>query len=226
VYFTVNYSSLQSRLNYSFKDSVLLTTALRHKSAGKPNNERLEFLGDALLNAIVADTLYADSSLSEGEMTARRSALVQGKTLSEVALEIDLGSHLELGMGERKGAVRASILEDALEALIGAVYLDSDFNTCKQVVTGLLQRRIQRLKGSSSKDSKTALQELMQAEKLDLPEYHREAEQGPDHQRTFTVRCSVNLYNLSATATAGSRRLAEQLAAEKVLEKIKQQTDC
>lgn len=215
---------LQTRLSYSFNDDALLSTALRHKSAGKPNNERLEFLGDALLNAIVADTLYVDESLSEGEMTARRSQLVQGKTLSEIAIELDLAQHLELGMGERKGPVRASILEDALEALIGAVFLDSDYLQCKQVVTRLLQQRLKLLAGSRNKDSKTALQELMQAKKLALPEYHREAEQGPDHERTFTVRCSVKLYNLTATATAGSRRLAEQLAAEKVLEQIQQQT--
>ena len=197
------YAALQQRLGYQFNDIALLKLALRHKSAGKPNNERLEFLGDAMLNAVVADALFkAYASASEGELTTARSRLVKGKTLAQVGEQLRLVDLLELGAGERKGLPRAqqSILEDAVEAIIGAVYLDSDFAQCAMMVHALLTGRLDDAALlEQRKDAKTALQEYTQAQKLGLPLYTVLSTEGPDHKLHFTMSCAITSINQTCT---------------------------
>lgn len=215
------FDQLQEKIVYRFSDVALLKLAFRHKSAGKPNNERLEFLGDAILNAVVAELLYLQhGSTSEGKMTTARSQLVKGATLSQVGADLDFAALLELGQGERKSAdtVKQSILEDAVEALIGAVYLDGGFDCSKAVVGCLLGDRIDELLHTGThKDAKTQLQELMQAEKTALPRYELIKVEGPAHQRHFTVSCCIDLTEEQVLGQAPSRRAAEQQAAENML---------
>ncbi|NNL56451.1 MAG: ribonuclease III [Pseudomonadales bacterium] len=223
------YAALQQRLGYQFNDLALLQLALRHKSAGKPNNERLEFLGDALLNAVVADALFAAyQSASEGELTTARSRLVKGKTLAQIGDKLGLVELLELGAGERKGFSRArkSILEDAVEAIIGAVYLDSDFYQCAETVRALLSDRLDD--GAlleQRKDAKTALQEYTQANKLGLPLYTVQSAQGPEHRLHFTMSCSIKSINQTSQGQGSSRREAEQSAARKMLAIVENRAD-
>jgi len=213
-------------LNYRFRDPALAQLALTHRSVGKPNNERLEFLGDALLGAIVAEMLYeAHPKASEGELSRLRAQLVNGQALAVVARELALGDGLKLGPGELKsgGFRRDSILADAFEATVAAVYQDGGFDACRQFVRGLFAERIVALR-RSSKDAKTRLQEWLQAKGLPLPQYELVASHGEDHAKTFDVSCSIGEpLAFTAEAHGGSRRAAEQDAAEAVLNRLLEQ---
>ena len=210
-------------LNYRFRDPALAALALTHRSVGRPNNERLEFLGDALLGAIVGEMLFvAHPKASEGELSRLRAQLVSGVALAALARELELGDSLQLGPGELKsgGFRRDSILADAFEALIAAVYLDGGFDACRITVHSLFDARIAALR-RSSKDAKTLLQEWLQADGWPLPSYELTASHGDDHAKTFDITCSISEpMALSVQASASSRRTAEQDAAQNVLTQL------
>lgn len=191
---------------------------------GAANNERLEFLGDALLNAAMAVELFRRRpDAPEGELSRLRAALVRGETLAEIARELGLGEVLRLGEGERKsgGHRRDSILADALEAVIGAVYLDSGFDTARAVVAGLFRARLDELPSADAlKDAKTRLQEYLQGRSASPPDYDVVGTAGADHARRFTVRCRIPGIGLERMATATSRRKAEQGAAQACLDAL------
>lgn len=212
---------LQQRLGCSFADTGLLVRALTHRSVGADNNERLEYLGDAVLSFVVAELLFeAYPEASEGELSRYRASLVSGDALGAVALELGLGELLRLGEGELKsgGQRRASILADALEALVGAVYLDQGLDAARTVAARLLQRRLAELPGASElKDPKTRLQEWLQGRGLGLPEYKVMEITGEPHEQLFRVRCDVGELAIAAEAEGSSRRRAEQEAASLVL---------
>jgi len=211
-------------LGYSFRDETLLDTALTHRSVGSVNNERLEFLGDAVLNAVIAMDLYhRRPDAPEGELSRLRASLVRGETLAGVARELGIGDCVRLGEGERKsgGFRRDSILADTVEAIIGAVCLDSDFDTASRFVLEVFATRLADLPSVEElKDPKTRLQELLQRDGEALPEYELVHSSGADHARRFTVRCSVPARGVSCEATATSRRKAEQRAASACLERL------
>lgn len=217
-------ASLQRSLGRTFSDPGLLELALTHRSAGGRNNERLEFLGDALINACVAEALYLrHPGLEEGDLSRLRASLVNQETLAEVARELDLGAQLTLGPGELKsgGFRRASILADALEGLVGAVFLDAGFEAARQVTLKLLDSRLAApLSTEDLKDSKTRLQEVLQARDLPLPIYAVESVRGEPHKQTFRVSCSIEPLQVRTEGEAGSRRAAEQEAARRALEEI------
>ncbi|OOG38689.1 ribonuclease III [Rhodanobacter sp. C05] len=210
-------------LPHRFRDPALAQLALTHRSIGKPNNERLEFLGDALLGAVIAEMLYEiHPKASEGELSRLRAQLVNGQALAVLARELELGDGLKLGPGELKsgGFRRDSILADAFEALVAAVYVDAGFDACRQVVRELFGERIAALR-KSSKDAKTRLQEWLQASGWPLPQYHLIASHGEDHAKTFDVSCTIGEpLPLSAEARGVSRRAAEQDAAEIVFNQL------
>jgi len=219
-----NYSQLAKLLGYQFNDESLLVQALTHRSFKGSHNERLEFMGDALLGMFVAEALYfAFPKATEGELTRMRSQLVKGQTLTAIAKEYDISSWLLLGPGEMKsgGFRRDSILEDAIESIIGAVYLDSDINQCRTFVLKLLDERLKDVDPSNAlKDPKTQLQEWLQSRKRPLPTYEVAGVSGQAHNQTFKISCTLdNGKQLSATGT--SRRKAEQAAARKALEVVK-----
>ena len=202
----------------------LLEEALTHRSLGSRNYERLEFLGDAVLSFVVAEMLYREfDGASEGELSRYRASLVSGETLGEIALALGLGDHLRLGEGELKsgGFRRASILADALEALIGAVYLEFGMEPARRAVELLLGERLLDLPAAAElKDPKTRLQERLQGRGLGLPRYEVTGVRGDPHQQEFTVRCEVGDLGLSAEATGTSRRRAEQEAASRLLARL------
>ena len=210
-------------LNYRFRDPALAALALTHRSVGKPNNERLEFLGDALLGAFVAEMLYeVHPKASEGELSRLRAQLVNGQALAAIARELELGDALKLGPGELKsgGFRRDSILADAFEASLAAVFLDGGLEACRQVVRGLFGERVVALQ-RSSKDAKTRLQEWLQGRGHALPQYELIDSRGEDHAKIFDVRCVVSEPRPhSAEASGPSRRQAEQDAAEAVLARL------
>ncbi len=217
---------LQSRLNYQFKNRRLLEVALTHKSHSRQHNERLEFLGDAVLGYAIAESLYNDQpTAAEDTLTLIRAALVRKETLAEVAQSIGLGEFLSLGSGERKsgGRQRASILADALEAVIGAVNLDGGVEEARALVLRLFAERLAEAGArGASKDPKTRLQELLQARSLALPVYGVVATQGSEHERTFTVSCEVVDLNLRTSGRGSNRRAAEQSAAEAMIAAVEQ----
>jgi len=214
-------------LNYRFRDPELAALALTHRSVGKPNNERLEFLGDALLGAFVAEMLYeAHPKASEGELSRLRAQLVNGQALAAIARELELGDALRLGPGELKsgGFRRDSILADAFEASLAAVFLDGGLDACRQLVRELFGERIAALR-SSSKDAKTRLQEWLQGKGCALPQYELVDSRGEDHAKVFDVRCTVaEPASFSAEASGSNRRQAEQDAAELVLGHLHEQS--
>lgn len=211
------------KLNYCFRDPALAQLALTHRSIGRPNNERLEFLGDALLGAIIAELLYeVHPKSNEGELSRLRAQLVNGQALAVLARELELGDELKLGPGELKsgGFRRDSILADAFEALVAAVYLDAGFDACRDVVRELFGERIAALR-RSSKDAKTRLQEHLQAGGWPLPQYELTASHGEDHAKSFDVSCTISEpFAFAAESHGGSRRAAEQDAAEIVLSQL------
>lgn len=201
---------------------ALLVDALTHRSHGSRNNERLEYLGDAVLNFVVAEYLYREfDGATEGELSRYRASLVSGETLGEVALAIGLGGQLRLGEGELKsgGYRRVSILADALEAVIGALFLDRGLDEARGAVLRLLGPRLRQLPAAAElKDPKTRLQERMQGKGLELPRYEVVAVSGEPHDQEFEVRCELEGLGLHAVARGSSRRRAEQEAAAQLLE--------
>jgi ribonuclease-3 len=214
-------AGLERRLGHKFGDPALLRRALTHRSHGGDHNERLEFLGDGLLNCIVATLLYERfPTLPEGDLSRLRAALVNQSSLSDVAQSLELGDELLLGEGELKsgGFRRPSILADGFEAILGAVYLDAGFDAARGVVERLLDERLARAgEAPPDKDPKTALQEYLQGRRLPLPQYAVVAVGGEAHRQTFRVECRVEELGFSATGEGASRRAAEQQAAEAVL---------
>ncbi len=210
---------------HSFADGGLLTQALSHRSAGSPHNERLEFLGDALLNLIVAEQLYLRwPKADEGAMTRARAELVRESALAAVARNLDLGSQLILGPGEMKtgGHRRDSILADALEAVIAALYLDGGFDACRSTVLPWFEPLLSALPplNQVGKDAKTRLQEWLQARQLPLPAYALLEESGDDHDKRFRVGCTLAEPPVTSDGVGTSRRAAEQAAAEAALAQL------
>lgn len=207
-------------LGYSFNQPKLLLQALTHRSAHTQHNERLEFLGDSILNFLIAEVLYqAREYAQEGELSRLRASLVKGDTLAQIAKEIHLGDYLILGSGELKtgGQQRDSILADAFEAVVGAIYLDSDINRCKEVILPLFSSRLADMATLKLKDPKTQLQEILQAKSLALPEYRVISMEGEPHEQFFIVECVVTALSLISEGRANSRRRAEQEAARAML---------
>lgn len=213
---------LESKLGYTFNNKLLLTQALTHRSAKGDNNERLEFLGDSILGYVIARALFEKfPKASEGELTRMRSSLVRGVTLAELGRDFSLGEHLILGPGELKsgGFRRDSILEDSVEAIIGAVFLDSDMITCRALVLDWFTSRIVQISpGKSQKDPKTRLQEYLQGRRLPLPVYDVIETTGQSHNQQFTVSCVVQTLSDKIISKGTSRRKAEQAVAAKALE--------
>ncbi len=216
--------AIYKKIKYRFNDPQLLQTALTHRSANRSNNERLEFLGDGVLNCIVGWQLYEFyPKADEGVLSRYRAALVREKTLADVARSLELGDLLVLGPGELKsgGNRRDSILADGFEAVIGAVYVDDGFEHCIKIIRDLFQTRIEKLAELVElKDPKTRLQEYLQAQRLPLPEYTLVKVGGAAHTRHFVIECKIPSLALATQGEGSSRRRAEQEAAERVLEKI------
>ena len=213
---------LQKKLQYQFSDAELLVLALTHKSYSKTNNERLEFLGDAVLGFVVAKMLYAKhSQFSENDMSLARAHLVRGSTLAEIATELDLGPLLRVGSGELKsgGRQRASILADALEAILGAIHEDCGIDASAAVIEHLFTERMAEVGSLDLKDAKTTLQEHLQGLKRALPEYEVIDVFGADHAREYVVACTVD-DGTKVQAQSSSRRKAEKQAAQLMLEAL------
>jgi len=217
-------TALLARLGHEFRQPALLTQALTHRSHSSANNERLEFLGDSVLNCVIAIQLYQRfPQLPEGDLSRVRSHLVKEPSLAELATRLELGAQLKLGDGEVKsgGWKRPSVLADAVEAIIGAVYLDAGFSAAESVVVRLYADLLQHLDPNTlGKDAKTMLQEHLQGRKISLPNYTVIETQGEAHCQTFTIECSIPSLKISTQAQAGSRRAAEQLAAQLAYEEI------
>lgn len=214
-------NQLSKRLGYQFSNVEFLQRALTHRSVGSKNNERLEFLGDSLVNFMIADVLYHEyTKLPEGDMSRVRAHLVKGETLAEIGIEYSLSDYLVLGPGELKsgGFRRNSIIADAVEAIIAAVYEDGGLDQCRRLVEHLYQQRLEELDPKKiGKDSKTRLQELLQSYQEPLPEYSIISVNGAAHDQAFTISCYVAKLNTKFEATASSRRKAEQKAAASAL---------
>ena len=212
---------LQRRIGYQFKTPERLLLALTHRSFGNQNNERLEFLGDSIVNMVIAEYLYLHfEKAREGQLSRLRARMVKGVTLAEIGREFELGKYLRLGSGEMKsgGFRRESILADAVESIIGAIYLDSDFHTCREQVLRWFEVRLQKLDlQDTQKDPKTRLQEYLQSRQFPLPRY--------DHAQTFHVSCALPSLDRKTTGTGNSRRIAEQQAARNALKQLGVEND-
>lgn len=212
------------RLTHVFGQQGLLGQALTHRSAGSPHNERLEFLGDGIVNLMIAEALFNRwPKADEGAMTRARAELVREASLAGIARRLDLGSQLTMGPGEMKsgGHRRDSILADALEAVVAAIYLDAGFETCRAVVLPWFEDLLAALpEGKPEKDAKTRLQEWLQARQRALPLYELVSESGDDHAKQFLARCSIQEPPLSAEGEGTSRRIAEQAAAAALLDQL------
>lgn len=221
----VKLNELYSKIGYTFKDESLIKQALTHRSLDNKNNERMEFLGDSIVNFVVAEMLFIKKrDAKEGDLSRLRAALVNREGLADIALEFNLSEYLRMGTGELRsgGFRRPSILSDAIEAIIGAIYLDSEITTCKHIVVQWFLPRLAKIQDVKSlKDAKTQLQEYLQAHKMSLPLYELKETQGKQHEQTFTIECKVIEKNVSAIGKGTSRRKAEQHAAELCLEKLK-----
>lgn len=215
---------LAQHIGITFASPELLEMALRHRSAGNMNNERLEFLGDAVLNLVIANQLYTmHSKATEGELSRWRASLVREESLAVIARELDLGSYLVLGPGELKsgGFRRDSTLADALEATIGAVYLDQGFDVAQALLVRLFERMLKDLPDAASlKDPKTRLQEWLQGSKRELPSYEVTTIRGQAHKQVFEVTCTLSDTQQTAVGRGSSRRKAEQAAAESMFEAL------
>lgn len=216
--------SLDKRIGYTFSNKELQIQSLTHRSASGKNNERLEFLGDSILGFVISKELFQRfPDAQEGQLSRLRASLVKGDTLAKIARELELGNYLQLGSGELKsgGYRRSSILADAFEALIGAVYLDSDIKQAEHFVLQFYNEKLAVCDPSKAqKDPKTQLQEILQAEASALPVYTVLKTGGEAHNQTFEVECFIQERNIKQTGTGTSRRKAEQAAASKVLEMI------
>ena len=217
-------ASLEQRLGHTFSEPRLLEQALTHRSRGADNYERLEFLGDGVLGCAVADELYARfPQLSEGKLTRLRASLVREETLAEVGRELGLGELVRLGEGELAAGPepRPSILADALEAVLGAVFLDGGYTAARSTVLAAFGRHFDRLDPERpAKDAKTRLQELLQAKYRSLPQYRVVSVRGAAHRQSFEVECVVSELDVKATGSGTSRQRAEQQAARAVLEQL------
>src|SRR5882762_4237241 len=215
---------VRDRLGYEPRDPDLFRAALTHRSAPGPNNERLEFLGDAVLNLVIARHLYrVFPDASEGDLSRLRARVVSSEPLAEVAAGLGLGDALQLGSGELKtgGFRRQSILADALEAVCGAVFLDGGLDAAQKVIEALFEPRVAALPAPASlKDAKTRLQEYLQSRGLSLPRYSVDRTEGEAHEQTFHVICDVPEIGRRAEGSGSSRRRAEQEAAEHILQEI------
>lgn len=214
----IHFEKLYKFLGYEFKSRELLEQALRHRSVSKLHNERLEFLGDAVVNFIVAEALYCQwPHAQEGELSRLRSAIVCTRNLAELAQSLYIKEFLHLGQGEIKtgGRDRASILADAMEAVIAAIYLDGGFEICKALVVLWFKKQLEEPQALGQlKDAKSRLQEFMQAAHLPLPTYNIKSTKGEPHDQVFTITCYVEGLKIITEATASNRRQAEQKAAE------------
>ncbi len=215
------------RLRHRFASPELLAQALTHRSAGAPHNERLEFLGDGVVNLLVAEALYLRwPKADEGALTRARAELVREAALAAIARELQLGERLTLGPGEMKsgGHRRDSILADALEAVVAAIYLDAGFEACRDAVLPWFEAPLAALPvGKPEKDAKTRLQEWLQARQKPLPAYELVEESGEEHARLFRVRCATTEPPLSAEGEGSSRRNAEQAAAAAMMQLLADQ---
>lgn len=218
-------STLTAALGHSFADRALLQTALTHRSFSVSNNERLEFIGDGVLNCVIAIALFRRyPDLAEGDLSRMRANLVRQDALHRLAVSLNLGDSLRLGEGELKsgGNQRPSILADAVEALIGAVYLDAGFEAAQAVIARLYLPLFDELSsGPVTKDAKTSLQEWLQGRKKPLPRYHLIEASGAAHEQRFEVACEIENPALRTTGQGSSRRLAEQAAADRALKALK-----
>jgi ribonuclease-3 len=212
---------LERKVGYQFRKSEALVQAMTHRSFASHNNERLEFLGDGVLNFIIAEALYQQfSDATEGQLSRLRALMVKQKTLASIARELTLGDFLVMGPGELKsgGFNRDSILSDALEALVAAVYMEAGFETTRTLLLGWFSTRLAALSlDQTLKDPKSRLQEFLQSRKEALPNYEVLSVEGEAHEQTFTVELSFRLLEPNVTATGFSRRIAEQNAAEAAL---------
>lgn len=220
----MTFSALAKRLGHGFKDASLLQTALTHRSFGTPHNERLEFLGDSLLNCTIAAALYERfPAQDEGDLSRLRANLVRQDALHQLAMSLRIGDVLRLGEGEMKsgGHQRPSMLADAVEALFGAIYLDAGFAATQQVVLKLYQPLLENLvPGQATKDPKTRLQEWLQGRKKPLPRYVLLEATGAAHEQRFEVACEIDYLPLRTTGHGSSRRFAEQAAADNALKAL------
>ena len=213
-------SALQSQLGYVFLDKEPLVQALTHRSHGLQHNERMEFLGDSIINCLVAHWLYKHFALSsEGELHRMRASLVSEPALAEVAKSMQLGTFIRMGEGEIRsgGSSRASILADTLEAIVGAVFIEGGFSAAENVIHKIFAEVFTSLQpGISGKDAKTLLKELLQSHHLALPQYHITAIRGQSHEQFFEVQCTVESLGIQCLGNGTSRRRAEQQAAQLV----------
>ena len=214
----------KSTLGYDFNDNSLLDLALTHRSHSKDNNERLEFLGDAVLDLILSDTLYRGYSLmDEGNLSRMRASIVNEKSLSLVASQLLINEHLILGTGEMTsgGSQRDSILANTLEAILGAVFVDGGYDSVENIILKIFKDNINSIDPESDyKDSKSQLQELLQQQQKDLPQYQLIETTGDKHDQEFLIECVIDNGNIITTATAKNIKTAEQKAASKALKKL------
>jgi ribonuclease-3 len=222
----MNLQLLQTRLGYTFKDAGLLQQALTHRSHSSVHNERLEFLGDSILNCVVASVLYDRfNSLDEGDLSRLRANLVKQQSLYEIAQKLELSQFLRLGEGELKsgGFRRPSILADTLEALLGAIYLDAGFDAARDVIRAFYVPILDTVDpGTLGKDAKTLLQEFLQSKKISLPTYNVVATHGAAHSQEFEIECLVPKLGIQVFGRGGSRRAGEQAAARLALDVAEQ----
>lgn len=220
----VNFRELAKKLGYEFKNLDFLEQALTHRSLESKNNERMEFLGDSIINFIVAELLFNLRKTSkEGELSRFRASLVNRDSLAEIANQFDLSDYLRMGTGELRsgGFRRPSILADTLEAIVCAIYFDSDMTTCKTVIENWFKTKLHEvIDAPALKDPKTQLQELLQAKKMNLPSYDLLNVTGEQHQQNFIVKCTILELEIVETGEGQTRRKAEQVAAELCLEKL------
>jgi ribonuclease-3 len=213
---------LEHKLGYKFKDQALLPQALTHRSHGTPNNERLEFLGDSVLNCVIARLLFERfGALAEGDLSRVRANLVNQQSLYEVATELELGQHVMLGQGEMRsgGSGRPSILADALEAIFGAIFQDAGFEAAADVISALFESIVATLDPAAvAKDPKTRLQELLQGKRMSLPAYTVVSVSGAAHDQSFRVECLVEAMGIQTFGEGSSRRAAEQGAAQNAID--------
>jgi ribonuclease-3 len=217
---------LEQAIGHQFSDPALFQTALTHRSHSSPHNERLEFLGDSILNGVIARQLFERfPDLPEGDLSRLRANLVRQDSLHQLALALSLGKFLRLGEGELKsgGSQRPSILADALEALFGAVWMDAGFDAASTVIVRLYADMLTAIvPGQPIKDAKTRLQEYLQGRRLPLPRYSLTATEGEAHVQQFRIACDIDALHIRTEGSGGSRRAAEQMAAESALERLQQ----
>ena len=217
--------ALLKKIEYSFNDIELLSEALTHRSFAAKNNERLEFLGDGILNFVIADELFKlYPDVQEGDLSRLRANLVNKESLADIANHLKLGDVIQLGSGELKsgGFRRPSILADAVESIFGAVYIDGGFETCRDLIVRLYTNRLASPTDLQSlKDPKTQLQELLQSRRFALPDYQVINITGQAHAQVFHMKCSIEQMNIEVKGEGKSRRKAEQVAAEKAINEVK-----